>query len=415
MNIRIKQILLSTLVLSLTACGGGNSDPVSTPASGTSAGGSSSAKNGTDVLVSGGIVNFKANTAAPDTFIRVEQSDQDSRAFPVISSITSLGADRLAINNKILVTNDEGSGELKNPHLNVIDINSFKEIGRLNHTYTVLALNFASDGTLYIDSTGQALRQIDLSDPKKPIQLRRILTWFTSFESFIQADTDRDNILFQATGVNGLDIWSIETDNDDEDLEATVDDEDTGKLALLSRLAFRDKSKDKRIFPFQVRALAMPDQSVLSEAEKKKKTLLIAARAGGVFVLDVTDPAAPFIRDRYFPKNTQIWDIAIAGPYAYLAAGSQIHILDISDLDNIVPVIGIDIPGFSTKVRVNDGYVTFALADAGVLLHRLTDNPEIKSSYTLIPMPKDAIAEEAVYQSDALYVAAKTRILKLSK
>jgi len=88
-------------------------------------------------------------------------------------------------------------------------------------------------------------------------------------------------------------------------------------------------------------------------------------------------------------------------------------VLDISDLDNIVPVIGVDIPGLSKKVNVNDGYITFALAAAGVLLHRIEDDPEI--NYTLIPMPDGETAEEAVYQADALYVAAGTRILKLSK
>ncbi len=412
MRMIIKQILVSTVVLSLTACGGGNSDPGSTPTPGTSTGDTTNAKNGTEVVVSGGIANFKTNTAPPDTFIQLEQSDQNPDAFPVISSISARDADRLAINDKILVTNDEGAADLNDRHLKVIDLNSFKEVGRLNSVYTVLALNFAADGTLYVDTVGQGLRQISLSDPGAPFQVRRILTFFTDFESYIQ-----DNILYQATGVNGLDIWSIETAKNDENDENTEDDEDTGKPTLLSRLTFKDKNetKDESVFPFQVRALATPDQTVLSAAEKNKKTLLIAARADGVFVLDVTDPAAPFIRDRYFPENTQVWDIAVAGSYAYLAAGSQIHVLNISDLDNIVPVIGIDIPGSVKKVRVNDGYVAFALADAGVLLHRLTDDPKIKSNYTLIPMPKEAIAEEAVYQSNAVYVATGTRVLKLSK
>ncbi len=417
----IKQILISTLVLCLAACGGGNS-PGTAPGPSTGGGNNNpnNANDATNLLVSGGIAKFKNNTAVPDTFIQIQQSDQDANAFPSIAAITSRKADRLAIDDKILVTNDEDANNPDKGQLKVIDLNGFKEIGHFSNIYTVLALNFASDGTLYIDTAGQGLRQIDFSKLEKPVQSRRILTWFTSYESFVQNNTDADNILFQASGVNGLDIWSIEGAKDNEDVESAQgfeDDEKADKTTLLSRLTFKDKNdpKDEQAAPFQVRALAVPDQTVLSAAEKKKKTLLIAARAGGVFVLDVTDPAAPFIRDRYFPKNTQIWDIAVAGSYAYLAAGTQIHVLNISDLDNIVPVIGIDIPGSVKKVRVNDGYVTFTLANAGVLLHRLTDDPKIKSNYTLIPMPAGEIAEEAVYQSNAVYVAAGTRILKLSK
>ncbi len=404
MRIRIKLILVSTVVLCLSACGGGDSAGTPTDASTAD---SNNTNDTTNLVVSGGINNFQKNTTGPDTFIQVEQSDQNPDLFPVISSIPALDTDRLAINNKILVTNNEGAANLDDRHLKVIDLDGFKEIGRLNRVYTVLALNFAPDGTLFIDTVAQGLHRVDFSDLENPIQLRRIPTLFTDFESYILSYKDKDkedNILFQATGDSGLDIWSMGRN-----------DENADKPTLLSRLTFRDKNntQDERAVPFQVLALATPDQTVLSEAEKEKKTLLIAARAGGVFVLDVTDPKAPFIRDRYFPENTEIWDIAIAGSYAYLAAGSQIHVLDISDLDNIVPVIGLDIPGFATKVRVNDGYVTFALADAGVLLHRLNDAPE--TNYTLIPMPNGETAEEAVYKSAAVYIAAGAKILKLSK
>ena len=421
MRIRIKQILVSAVVLCLSACGGGNSAGTPASASSGDSNNPNNANDATNLVVSGGIARFKNNTAGPDTFIQVEKSDQNPAAFPVISSISSFGADRLAINDKILVTNNDGTSSPDDRYLKVIDLNGFKEIGRLNRVSTVLALNFASDGTLFIDTAGQGLRRVDFSDLKNPIQLKWIPTLFTDFESCILSYKDKNKnkekgkILFQATGANGLNIWSIETAKDDEAIENMEDDEELDKPTLLSRLSFKDKNdtKDERVVPFQVRTLAIPDQATLSEAEKGKKTLLITARAGGVFVLDVTDPAAPFIRDRYFPENTEIWDIAIAGSYAYLAAGNQIHVLDIRDLDNITPVIGLDIPGFVTRVRVNDGYVTFALAGAGVLLHRLEDNPE--TNYTLIPMPDGETAQEAVYQSNAIYIAAETKVLKLSE
>ncbi|VAX12978.1 hypothetical protein MNBD_GAMMA24-938 [hydrothermal vent metagenome] len=419
MRIRIRSILVSAVVLCLSACGGGNSAGTPAGASTGDSNNSNNANDATNLVVSGGIARFKNNTAGPDTFIGIEQADQNPDAFPVIASISSIGADRLAINDKILVTNNDGASSPDDRYLKIIDLTNFEETGRLNRVSTVLALNFAPDGILFIDTAGQGLHRVDFSNLKNPVQLKWMPTLFTDFESYIRSykdkNTEKYKILFQATGVNGLDIWSIETAKDDEAVENTEDDEELDKPTLLSRLTFKDKNdtKDERAVPFQVRSLAIPDQSVLSEEDKKKKTLLISARAGGVFVLDVTNPAAPFIRDRYFPKDTEIWDIAVAGRYAYLAAGNQIQVLDIRNLDNIVPVIGLDIPGFVTRVRVNDGYVVFALADAGVLLHRLEDDPG--TSYTLIPMPDAETAQDAVYQSKAVYVAAGNKVLKLSK
>lgn len=365
----------------LTACGGGSPDDSTIGPSTSDSTDVTDATDASDTGLSGGIENFRNYTAGPATFVKIEQSDENSSAFPTLSSIPTHDADRIAINDTALVAADKGSGELK-----VIDLNSFTEIGRLNNVSTVLALNFSSDATLYIDTVGQGLRKISLSDPGESFQLRRILTFYTAYESFV-----RDNTLFQTMGVNGLlEVWDIENSD---------------RPSLVSRVSFKDEdiSENELLFPFQGRAFASIDNN----------TLLIAARAGGGFVLDITHPEAPFIRDRYFPENTQIWDVAVAGSNAYLAAGNQIHVLDISNPNNIVPIIGIDVPGFVQKVKINDGHAAFALAEAGVLLHRLADDP--KMNYTLIPMPQGAVAQDAVYQSDAVYVAAGTQVLKLSR
>lgn len=369
----IRSVTLFTVVLGLTACGGGSEN--TTAEANTDDGNLITVANG-----SGGIERFNKTTAGPDIFVTIEQSDEDPLAFPGLSSIPTLDVDRVAINDTVLVITDKGDSKLK-----VVEPNSFTELGSLDNINTVLTLNFASDTTLYIDTVGQGLRQISLSDPANPIQLRRMSTFYTAYESFI-----RGTILFQAIGLDGLEIWNIE---------------DANRPTLKSQLIFKDEanSEDEPALPLQARALATIDEN----------TLLVAARAGGVFVIDVSDLDAPLILDRYYPKDTQIWDIAVAGDHAYLAAGNQIHVLDISDPGNIIPLVGIEHPGFVQNVNVNDGYVVFALAEAGVLLHRLMDDP--KTNYTLIPMPDGLIAQEVVYQSDAVYVAAETQLLKLYK
>lgn len=80
-------------------------------------------------------------------------------------------------------------------------------------------------------------------------------------------------------------------------------------------------------------------------------------------ILDISDPARPFLVGQSPVWHSLVSDIAVVGNYAYVAAGyGGLHILDISDLATPVEVASYDDEGVAESVVVQDSYVYIALA-----------------------------------------------------
>jgi hypothetical protein len=77
----------------------------------------------------------------------------------------------------------------------------------------------------------------------------------------------------------------------------------------------------------------------------------VATSAGGLQIVDMTDPAAPLLRGKL---DLGVLDVKVAGHYAYLLA-DQMRIADVSDPD--APVIVGSVARNASKIAVQEGYV----------------------------------------------------------
>ncbi|MFQ5518265.1 MAG: LVIVD repeat-containing protein, partial [Acidimicrobiia bacterium] len=84
-------------------------------------------------------------------------------------------------------------------------------------------------------------------------------------------------------------------------------------------------------------------------------------------ILDVADPAHPRVVGQTAPLPGVVWDVAVAGGYAYLADyDAGLRIIDVSQPAAPAEVGSFDSPGYAEGVAVAGGYAYLADGYAGL-------------------------------------------------
>ncbi len=336
--------------------------------------------------------------------------------FVLKGQLSALGGDNLASNGQFLYAT-AGSGSAAD-QLRAIELACFQEIGSLGNISAVLSLKTGSNNEVYVNSVGSGLIKVDVENPAAPLSLSRIHTQQSSLDFIV-----RGTVLFEASYARGVIAWDIADANAPRELgrlelaySAEVfawDMADMNNPKALGSMMIEDSSPHS---PYQARSLAVAGNA-----------LLVAARDGGLFVIDISRPEAMFVLSRYHPAAVtkdpstgnvtdasvwDVWGVATDGTVAYLVEGERFEILDISNpaapkSKAIVPVQGV-----ASKVNINHDYATIALEDAGVVLHDVRTDATA-DHLTRIATP--GTARDAIYVNGDVYVASGDNILKYSR
>jgi len=94
--------------------------------------------------------------------------------------------------------------------------------------------------------------------------------------------------------------------------------------------------------------------------EARDNTVFVADGAGGLVIVDATDPAHPTVLGRA-PTGGQASGVVVDGDIAYVAAGSAgLVVVDVSDLANPMVVGTAEMPGSAVRVDYSAGQVFVA-------------------------------------------------------
>jgi len=342
---------------------------------------------------------------------------QDTTGFTVVNSLatTALPTVRtndLAVNATLAVTMEEdlrgtastGTGLFF--RLRVIDAVNFSEVGHLDKAWAVTRMQFGADGKLYLDTSGQGLVSVDLSDPANPRVVAAVQTFWGGLESRVQG-----NVLFQAAYQHGLLAFDI-TDKQRPQPLGGVDFDTTPVLQKLNQ-----KRRDQNLAEIQTQARAL---------DALGNTLFVATRDGGLFLVDASNPSSLAVRGHYLSDTA--WDVAVAGSSAYLTITGGLDIVDVSNAAQPVRRALVGLPGHAGRVTINQNVAVVAIdmtgapvtveqngqsvTKAGALVYHDLATPLTAENFKLIYF--DDAVEEARYQDGALFALTATALFKLS-
>jgi hypothetical protein len=297
-------------------------------------------------------------------------SDGDTTTYTQAGRISMNSSDNLAYGNGLMFATDEGYDDTSSDHLKVIDIASFSEVGRLDNVFSVLGMHVNSDGYLYVLTVG-FLYQLNITNPVSVYRSDRVI--LSSLDALIYKEK-----ILSAGYSDGFFIYDL---NEVEPYE---------RRKLLG-------------------SINLDDNQIRSVSVLRDDIVIVAARDGGIYILNTTQPDSISVLSQYDPEAI-VWDIASFGNVAYLAEGSRIEILDVSNPVAPAALAVIDVPGFAMDVTINDGHAAIALEDGGTILHDITKEPD-KDNLVLIPVTEGP-SETALYYDGELYIAESSAILK---
>ncbi len=176
------------------------------------------------------------------------------------------------------------------------------------------------------------LQIFDLSQPLNPGELGL----FPAFDG-TEAVLVKDGIVYTAANRGGLRIFDFSQSDD----------------PLIAQIDFSGKVVD----------LAMQnDYLFLAESEY------------GMRVVNVTDPAHPFVAGEFHPNtNSAVGDIIIDGQYAYLIGGPYNDVIDISDPENPEYIADIPSAGINAQGQVLNSYLYLADQYNGLKIMDVSD------------------------------------------
>ena len=251
-----------------------------------------------------------------------------------------------------------------------VNPNAYTHTESINNVFSVLGMQVEDDSYLYVLTVG-FLYQLNIDDPANVYRSDRVIL------SSLNAVIYNQNIL-SAGYSNGFFIYDL---NEVEPYE---------RRKLVGSINLGDN---------QIRSV-----SVLCDS-----TVVVGARDGGLYILDIENPESISVLSQYDPDNI-VWDVALSGNIAYLAEGAQIEILDVSNPVAPAVLAMIEVPGFAMKVTVNEGYAAIPLGTGGTIIHDITKEP-VKENLNLIPVTAGP-SEAAIYHDGNLYVAETSAVLK---
>lgn len=136
----------------------------------------------------------------------------------------------------------------------------------------------------------------------------------------------------------------------------------------------------------------------------------IAARSGGLRVVDVSTPSTPVEVGSYTPSGTNVRDLALSGDYAYLADYTAgLRIVDVSTPSSPVEVSRYDTPGTALAVDYSGGYAFVADGTGGLRVINVAnpvDLEEVAYGGTSFPATSVAVDGNDVYvgSDDGMYI-----------
>ncbi len=387
----INRLWLSATVVALSACGGG----------------------------SGGGHPSSAVVPVTPSSVTIQAADlaQDRTDFTVVDSLatTQLSTARtndLATNGPLVVTMEEDLRGAPNSasglsfRLRVIDAVNFTEVGHLDKAWAVVRMKFGVDGYLYLDTSGQGLIRVDLSDPANPRVVEKVETFWGGLESFIQGD-----VLFQAAYEHGLLVFDITDKQAPQSLDS-IAFEATSQLQTINK-----NRRDQGLVEIKTQARAL---------DAAGSTVFIATRDGGLFLVNAANPSQLAVVGHYFSQTA--WDVAVGGDTAYLITTQGLEILDVSDAADPQRRALVLLPGHAGRVTINQNIMVVAIdltatpatieqngqpvTKAGALVYHELGTPLTSDNFKLIYFD-DAVAE-ARYQDGALYAVTQSAVFKLS-
>jgi len=372
-----RAIIFTGLMILLNSCGGGGSS------GGSSSRGPADLVSDPGVTTSGVIIQAAELPIKGAGFTVVE-------TLPV-TQLQSTLTDDIAANGTLIVTVEEAENTQDADNkllyrLRVIDAVNFTELGQLDQALAVTRMNFNDDGVLYIDTTGQGLVKVDISDPANPVIIDRVLTPLSALESFVQGE-----VLYQAAYDEGLFAFSLADRNN--------------PPLLLDHINLNGE---------QARALDVAGD-----------TLLVAARNGGLLLVDISDPARLSVLSQHLFQT--VWDVAAAGNIAYTSITDGLEILDISDPTASERLAFVELPGDAGKVTINQNFMVVALdltndntftdenkkqVGKGAVVYHDISTPLTADNFKLVIF--DDVVEEALYKDGAIFAVTRTAIVKMS-
>jgi hypothetical protein len=237
------------------------------------------------------------------------------------------------------------------------------EVGALEDIGSVVDVHLAGDYAYLADSFG-GLRVVDVSDPTQPVQV-------SAFES--PGSTRGQGVfvvepylyLADGQGVRVLDIADLTAPE-------VVGFYDTLGFAL--------------------------DLQIIDDLA------YVAAREGGLYIGDFTDPTDPRHVSQLFDAGTDhVLDVQVSGDYAYVAMqGQGLKIVDVSQPDKPVIVGNLDTDGMAEAVVVDGGLVYLADGEVGIKVLDVSD-PTAPTEVGRFDTP--GYAQDLVLLDGYLYVA----------
>jgi len=388
-------MLILAVPLLVTACGGGGST------------GSESSTPVTQGPATSSAVTIQATDLSVDT-----------TSFTVVDalSVTQLDAVRtndIAADDTLIVTMEEDISYTQNSarepffRLRLIDATNFSEVGSLDKVLSVVRMNFNDAGELYIDTTGQGLVRVDVSDPGNPRIVDRVQTLWGGLESLTQG-----NILYQAAYHHGLFAFNI-TDRNNPQLLDEINFDGTLEIQEINN---ERQAKGLSDIETQARALDIIGN-----------TLFVATRDGGLFLVDISNPSQLTVLGHYFVQ--QVWDVAVGDAVAYVTVSDGLEILDVNDPAQPERLALVELPGNSGRVTINQNIAVVALdlefeevfieqngqqvRKMGALVYHDLATPLTPNNFKLIYF--DDPVEESIYKDGAIFAVTRSAIYKLSK
>ncbi len=245
--------------------------------------------------------------------------------------------------------------------LNISDPRHIADVSTYSASGTMTDIMAVGDRLYLASASGDSLHIVDIARPERPLYLGSYITPKSAQQVALAG-----RYAFVADSARGL----IVIDVSDPLAPLPVSASEPcyawgvalqGDYAYLAAYDLRILNISDPLHPVQVGAVPIPQ---LAERVAVSGPHAYVAAGKNFVIVDITNPAGPRVVSELTSPDAYSLDLALAGAYALIASGSKLRVVDIADSLHPREVAAVPMSGWAYSVRVLGNYAYLAARDS---------------------------------------------------